>query len=127
MATAPITYDDLIGRFPELSNVDSIVAVEVISEVHERVGDHWPTNLRAQAQLYLAAHILAVEGGTQRSADTATLGPVTAAKEGDLSKQFTPAGGSAAYLDGKNYADTPYGRRFAELERAAFGGSVFAV
>lgn len=125
MATAPITRSDLIARFPELTDIEPGLAQEVIDEAVERVGEHWPENLRARAQLYLAAHMLAVEGGTQRSVDDATTGQVSGMSEGQLSVQFKTT--QVASEGGSNYAETAYGRRFAEIREAAFGGSVFAV
>lgn len=128
MVAAPITYDDLVVRFPEMTRVDPCLAVEVIDEAIERIGDHWPANMRARAQLYLAAHMLASEGGADRSIEGAVTGPIVSKKEGDLAVGYAAAGGgAAAYQAGNNYTDTPYGRRFAELQKAAFGGSVFAV
>lgn len=128
MATAPITHGDLIARFPEMAEANLTAAQAVLSEVHERIGDHWPEELRARAQLYLAAHILVIEGGANRSASGATTGAVAGRKEGDVEVRFGPVGGGVvAYQQGKNYTATPYGRRFDELQKAAFGGAVFAV
>lgn len=124
MATAPITHGDLIARFPEMAEANLTAAQAVLSEVHERVGDHWPEGMRARAQLYLAAHLLASEGGATRSASGATVGAVVRRKEGDVEVQFGDAGGESG---GRGIGSTTYGQEFKRLERAAFGGAVFAV
>lgn len=122
MATAPITESDVHARFPETATIDTNLMAEILAEVHEEVGDHWPENLRARAQLYLTAHLIAAEGGLNRTLISGDVGPMTKRKEGDVevtyAEPFAFTGGS-----GSDYSGSPYGRRYAELRRAAFSGT----
>lgn len=123
MPTAPITASDLTTRFPEMADVDSNLVGTILAEVHERVGGHWPDGLRAQAQLYLAAHMIAAEGGASRTIAGAAVGAVVRRKEGDVEVQFGDAGGEGA----RGLASTTYGKEYQRLSSVAFGGAVFAV
>jgi len=119
------------ARFPEFTGVSSTLVGLMLSEAIERVGVTWLERDRARAQMYLTAHLLAMEGEPARSAaianggsggETLLNGAVKRRRVGDVETEF--AGVSSGDGSGSgamaSYGSTAYGRRFLELMRLNF-------
>lgn len=123
MAYVPPTAADLKARFPELATVPDTLVDLILAEASAQVGDTWIERDRNPAALYLAAHMLAIEGEPGRSksngADaTGASGPLKRFKVGDLETEF--AGFGSVSGDFGNYGLTAYGQRYLELLRKNF-------
>jgi len=132
MAYVTPTPELFKARFPEFTSVSDTLVGLVLGEAVERVGDTWLERDRARAQMYLAAHLLAMEGEPARSAaianggtggETLLNGAVKRRRVGDVETEFAgvssgdvgSSGGLAA-----SYTSTAYGRRYLELMRLNF-------
>ena len=128
MAYIAPTVADFRARFPEMGEVSDGLVSLVLAEALLEVGEAWPDQFRAPAQLYLTAHILAEEGGPDRSGAARGQGRVTSESIGPATTTFGPSGGGVvAYQIGRNYTATPYGRRYAELRNIAFPTAMMVV
>lgn len=112
------------ARFPEFVPVSDTLVNLVLAEATDAVGETWLERDRAKAQMYLAAHLLAMEGEPGRSTTgqgTGSAGPVKRFKVGDVETEFAGAGGSSGASSGASgYLQTQYGRMYLELLRKNF-------
>lgn len=111
-------------RFSEFVPVSDILVNLVLAEAIDAVGETWLERDRAKAQMYLAAHILSMEGEPSRTTTgqgTATTGPVKSRQVGDVKTEFAGAGGASGGVSGgSGYLQTSYGRMYLELLRKNF-------
>ncbi|WP_116082104.1 DUF4054 domain-containing protein [Tropicimonas sp. IMCC34011] len=127
MAYVMPTAGDLIDRFPEFEGICASLLTAVVNEAVLEVGEAWG-EYRKTATLYLAAHILAEEGGKEREDTAKGKGKVTSVTVGNETTTWGPSGGGVvAYQVGRDFTATPYGRRYMQIKRRLFAGSVFAV
>lgn len=138
MNVAPIvnigiaTVDVLLARFPEFSGVNRTVLQMVLNEALAMTEDWCIDADRLPATLYLAAHLLTMEGEPGRSAaaasgnvSTIVSGPVKRRKVGDVETEF--AGASVVRSDGTTgYESTTYGQQYL-FYLGKCGGSFIAV
>lgn len=122
MAYTPPTATDLKVRFPEFAPVSDALVSLILGEAMDMVGPTWMERDRKPATLYLAAHMLAMEGEPARSAGATgggATGPVKRRKVGDVETEFAGFGGP---VDGSksNYGLTAYGQRYLDLLRRNF-------
>jgi hypothetical protein len=125
MAYVAPTAADLKARFPEFTSVSDTLVGLILAEASAQVGETWLERDRKPATLYLAAHMLAMEGEPGRSAGGTgggTSGPVRRRKVGDVETEFAGFGSSGGAVDGNmsNYSLTAYGLRFLDLLRKNF-------
>lgn len=124
MAYVPPTSTDLKARFPEFSSVSDTLLDLILAEAQEQVGETWLERDRKPATLYLAAHMLAMEGEPGRSAGGTSggiTGPMKSRTVGDVRTEFagfSVSGGGASTDAG--YEMTAYGRQFLRLLRLNF-------
>lgn len=124
MAYVPPTASDLKARFPEFTSVPDATVNLILAEAINAVGETWLERDRFPATLYLAAHMLAMEGEPGRSAGGTgggVSGPVRRRKVGDVETEFAGFGRT----DGLGRTDagyelTAYGRQFLRLLRLNF-------
>lgn len=122
MAYTPPNAAALKARFPEFAAVPDAIINLILAEAEAQVGECWIERDRSPATLYLAAHMLAMEGEPGRSAGAtggATSGPVKRRKVGDVETEFagfSGGGGGAA----TGYAASAYGQRYLDLLRKNF-------
>lgn len=124
MAYVEPTPETFKARFPEFSSVSDTLVGLILDEAIAQVGPSWVERDRAPAQMYLAAHMLTLEGEPERSASgasTALTGPVKRIREGDVETEFAGTG-NANGKDVSGFSATPYGKAYARLLRANFGG-----
>lgn len=124
MAYVPPTAADLKQRFPEFTAVSDTLVNLILAEASAQVGETWVERDRKPATLYLAAHLLAMEGEPGRSAGSTSggvTGPVKRRKVGDVETEF--AGFGRTDTNGRTdtgYEMTTYGRQFLRLLRLNF-------
>lgn len=124
MPYAPPDATELKARFPEFTAVSDTLVDLILAEAQAQVGETWYERDRKPATLYLAAHMLAMEGEPSRSAGGTgggTSGPVRRRKVGDVETEFagfgsSSGGGSSA----SDYGLTAYGRLYFDLLRKNF-------
>lgn len=124
MAYVPPTAADLKARFSEFATVSDTLVNLILAEAQAQVGETWLERDRKPATLYLAAHLMAMEGEPLRSnagavAATSATGPIKRVKVGDSETEFAGGGGSSGE-GASSYTATEYGRRFLELMRRNF-------
>lgn len=124
MAFVPPTAADLKARFPEFAPVSDSLVNLILAEALPKVGETWIEADRRPAILYLAAHLLAMEGEPGRSATGGGIGatgPVKRRKVGDVEVEYAGGGTSAGGgSDESGFLLTHYGRRYRELMRRNF-------
>ena len=123
MVYVPPTAAELKARFPEFTDVSDTLVNLILAEASAQVGETWLERDRKPATLYLAAHMLAMEGEPARSAGGTgggTSGPVRRRKVGDVETEFAGFGGGAVDGSMSNYGLTAYGLRFLDLLRKNF-------
>ena len=121
------------ARFPELEPVSDTLVGLVLGEAIDAVGDTWLERDRAKAQMYLAAHMLAIEGEPGRSQGIAAgegggnfsiTGPAKREKVGDVEVEYAGGSSSSGGSDGSGaasgYSLTSYGRLYLDLLRKNF-------
>lgn len=121
MAYVPPTASDLKARFPEFTAVSDTLVNLILAEASAQVGETWLERDRTPATLYLAAHLLAMEGEPGRSTSgrgSATTGPVRRRKVGDVETEYAGYGSSEYGRSG--YGSSEYGQRFLNLMRRNF-------
>lgn len=124
MAYVPPTSADLKARFSEFAAVPDTLVNLILAEAQAQVGETWLERDRKPATLYLAAHLLAMEGEPGRSAGGTSggvTGPMKRRKVGDVETEFAGfgvSGGGAATDAG--YEMTAYGGQFLRLLRLNF-------
>lgn len=121
MAYTPPDAAALKARFPEFTAVSDTLIGLILAEAADQVGETWIERDRAPATLYLAAHMLAVEGEPARSKGAtggATSGPVKRRKVGDVETEF--AGMSGGTTGATGYQSSAYGVRYLDLLRKNF-------
>lgn len=123
MYTEP-TAADLKARFPEFASVADATLELILAEAIGQVGETWIERDRRPAQLYLAAHMLTMEGEparTQTGAGGAGTGAIASRSVGDVSVTFGPRG-SGVIASGATlgFSDTTYGQQFLRLLRLNF-------
>lgn len=124
MAYVPPTASDFKARFPEFTAVADTLVNMILAEAIPQVGETWVERDRKPATLYLAAHMLAMEGEPGRSAGATgggVSGPVRRRKVGDVETEFAGFGRTDA--NGRTDADyefTAYGHQFLRLLRLNF-------
>lgn len=121
MAYVTPTIDDLKGLWPVFASIPDATLTAWLSRAINRVGTQWPEDVRADAQLYLAAHLLATQGAGDASGTIATNGAVKRDKVGDTETEF--AGFSNSGRAGI-YGSTAYGLEYFRLLQIYFGGPV---
>lgn len=124
MPYVPPTATTLKARFPEFTPVSDTLVDLVLAEAIDAVGETWLERDRAKAQMYLAAHMLAMEGEPSRTTTgqgTGTTGAVKRRRVGDVETEFAGAGGaSGGATGGSGYLQTTYGRMYFDLLRKNF-------
>lgn len=124
MAYVPPTSSDFKARFPEFCKVSNALVSMILGEAAGQVGETWLERDRKPATLYLAAHLLAMEGEPGRSAGGTgggITGPMKRRKVGDVETEFAGFGRTDA--NGRTdagYELTAYGRQFLRLLRLNF-------
>lgn len=121
MAYTPPDAVALKARFPEFVSVPDNLVGLILAEAIGQVGESWIERDRAPATLYLAAHMLAMEGEPARSKGAtggATSGPVKRRKVGDVETEFAGVSGGATGATG--YQASAYGVRYLDLLRKNF-------
>lgn len=123
------TVDQFRVKFPTFATVGDATITAALLEASDTVNIDWVERDYQPAILYLAAHILTLDGALTASSDISDAGSIINAglvsemKVGDVSVKLAGAsggtgGGSGA--SGSGYASTGYGRRFLELLRRNF-------
>lgn len=124
MPYVPPTATTFKARYPEFAPVSDILVNLVLAEAIDAVGETWLERDRAKAQMYLAAHTLAMEGEPSRTTTgqgTGTTGPVKRFTVGDVTTEFAGAGASSGgATGGSGYLQTNYGRMYLESLRKNF-------
>lgn len=122
-APGALSVEEFKARFPEFAPVSATTIAMVLAEAVGQVGDSWIERDRKPAQLYLAAHLLAVEGEPARTttgAGMGTAGPVKRRKVGDVEVEFAGNGGGSSGGAASGYMLTSYGQRYLHLLRMNF-------
>lgn len=118
------TAETFKARFPEYAPVSDALVNLVLAEAIDAVGSTWLERDRAKGQMYLAAHLLAMEGEPSRTTTgqgTGTTGAVKRRKVGDVETEYAGAGGSSGASSGASgFLQTQYGRMYLELRRKNF-------
>lgn len=118
------TAETFKARFPEYAPVSNALVNLILAEAFDAVGSTWLERDRAKAQMYLAAHMLAMEGEPGRSNTgngVGITGPVKRRRVGDVETEFAGAGGaSGGTSSGSGYLQTTYGRAYLDLLRKNF-------
>jgi hypothetical protein len=127
MVYTPPTAADLKARFPEFSAVSDTLIDLLLAEAGAQVGETWVERDRKPATLYLAAHLLTMEGEPGRTVSgangaTAATGPMKRRKVGDVETEFAGAGLGGSSGSAAGYDQTIYGQHFARLLRMNFPG-----
>lgn len=137
MAYEAPTAAEFKARFPEFAVVADALIDAAIAEAGEAVGDRWPDAGRLIGHRLYAAHILAVEGEPERSAEitaAAAAGEtashsardVSSVRIGDTAWTYGNANGAKQYATSapivENLAATRYGRQFKEIRARYFVG-----
>lgn len=129
MAYVPPTAADLKARFPEFAPVSDTLVNLILAEAIPQVGETWLERDRFPATLYLAAHMLAMEGEPMRSIGGSGStdwmnGPIKRDKVGDVETEFAGfnlgGGEGASGASGSEYALTRYGQMYLSLLRRNF-------
>lgn len=123
MAYVPPTAADLKARFSEFTTVSDALVNLILAEAQAQVGETWLERDRKPATLYLAAHMLAMEGEPGRSAGGTgggVSGPVKRRKVGDVETEFAGFGGSSGGASGSGYEQSAYGQGYLRLLRLNF-------
>lgn len=124
MTYTPPTVADFKAKFPGLASVEDAVISGALTEASARVDETWRAEDFAPARLYLAAHILTLDGhGTQAQIGGLKASGVKSIKSGTMSAEFTDG---AAGGDASLYASTSYGARFKALLDINHGGPLSA-
>lgn len=123
------------ARFPEFGVVSDALVGFALEEAGLAVGDNWPEAARETALRLYAAHILAVEGEPERSAEIAaateagetaqhSTRDVSSVKIGDTAWTYgnSSASGSGSAASVEDLSSTRYGRRFIETRDRYFVG-----
>ncbi|KRE07451.1 hypothetical protein ASE63_22390 [Bosea sp. Root381] len=116
------TLSQFRTKFPTFAGVGDDTINAAIQEASASVDRSWIEADYQPAILYLAAHILTVDGALY--GDIGSIGGVigaglvSEAKVGDVQVKLGSAGGGAGGGGSSSgYASTPYGRRYMELLR----------
>lgn len=124
MAYVPPTAADLKARFSEFTTVSDTLVNLILAEAQAQVGETWLERDRKPATLYLAAHLLTMEGEPGRTAtgqSGAATGPVRRRKVGDVEMEFATPGATGRYAQASIGLDgTAYGQQFLRLQRLNF-------
>lgn len=117
MAHVPPSVADFKAKFPGLASVPDATVQLALDETAARVDETWREADYAPARLYLAAHILTLDGhGAQAQTAGLQAQGLKSFKSGSMSAEFrsdAPQG---------SYAATGYGARFAALLEINAGG-----
>lgn len=135
MPYTPPTPEIFKVRFPEFEPVADGLLALVLDEAIGDIGDTWVERDRARAQMYLTAHLLAMEGEPGRSqgiaagegsGNFAVTGAVKREKVGDVEVEYAGVSSSSGGGSGSSsslsasYGATSYGRLYLELMRRNF-------
>lgn len=119
------TVETFKVRFPEFAPVNDALVGMVLNEAIDAVGETWLERDRAIAQMYLAAHKLAMMGEPQRTTgigvgNSPTTGAVKRRKVGDVETEFAgvSSGGSGSSYGG--FGGTSYGLEYWRLLKMNF-------
>jgi hypothetical protein len=113
------SYADFAARFgSEFSTVAQGTVEAAIADASRQVDQSWLVEDYAPAILLLAAHILITDGALTGGASNAH-GPITSESRGDASYSYAQSSTDSGWL-----ASSPYGARFARLQRVNVGGPV---
>lgn len=121
MAYVTPTAEEIKARFPEFAAVGDALITLVIAESEPSAGESWLERDRKPAVMFLTAHKLSVMEQGVGGSGTASTGPMTRRKVGDIEVQYGGAGGNGA--DNDAYASTSYGQEFRKLLRRNFQGT----
>lgn len=122
MPYTPPTAAEFKAKFPTFAAVASATIDSAVGEASASVDTSWIEADYQPAIMYLAAHIMTIDGvvigsaGLGDGAGIINAGLVTDMKVGDVMVKLAGSageGGSGA----SGYRSTPYGRRFLELLR----------
>jgi hypothetical protein len=126
MVYSPPTAADLKARFPEFVPVGDSLINLLLAEAGAQVGETWVKRDRKPATLYLAAHLLTMEGEPGRTAtgqSSAASGPVRRRKVGDVEMEFATPGATGRFAQASIGLDgSVYGQQFMRLQRLNFPG-----
>lgn len=121
MAHVPPSVADFKAKFPGLAATPDQAIQSALNESGARVDETWREADYAPARLYLAAHILTLDGygGQAQTAGLQAQG-VKSFKSGAMSAEFRDGADQGAY------STTSYGARFAALAEINNGGPLVA-
>lgn len=110
------TVDQFRVKFPTFSGVRNPTVQAAIDEASASVDQSWIEADYQPAILYLAAHIMTLDGvlfdGMGAAGGMIAAGQVSEAKVGDAQVKLGAAGGGSS---GSGIASTPYGLRYRDL------------
>lgn len=107
------TADELQARHTKFASVADATIDAYITEANRTVDETWLEDDYQPAIMYLAAHLMVMEGVLGGKVDTAGL--ITSRKLGDASVTYGKA--MADNLNISDYGATAYGRRYQDLLR----------
>lgn len=131
-ATSGASAEQFKARFPEFSAVSDVLVSMVLEEAASNTS--WVEKDRIPAQLYLTAHLLALQGEPQRTAagaggagQSGLTGPMKRRKVGDVEVEYAGSGSGQSGGSGMGVVDTallstPYGRQYIVIRNRNFSG-----
>lgn len=118
------------ARHPRFESVDDDAVTLYLTEASRSVNDDWDADDAADAIMYLAAHLMVMEGALAPTKAAPGIGnQITLVKAGEVQAEFDTKG-SDQFDRGElweTYKQTIYGRRFLELAARNGGQSDAAV
>lgn len=107
-------------KFPRFDPVDDSRVSLAIAEAASEVPLTWRVSDYQPGIMYLAAHLLVIDGveaGSIEGVQSGTAGLISSIKVGDVETKFGTSSGSSApgASSVSGYGSTVYGRRFEEL------------
>ncbi|MGO4672980.1 DUF4054 domain-containing protein [Bosea sp. 2YAB26] len=117
------TLEQFRTKFPTFSGVADSTINAAIEEALSSVDSSWIEADYQPAILYLAAHILTVDGALIAASDLGGAGGIVGAglvsdmKVGDVSVKMAGAASGGGSGSSSGYATTPYGSRYRDLLR----------
>lgn len=137
MPYTPPTSVTFKARFPEFVPVADALIDLVLAEAIPIAGETWVERDRAPAQMYYAAHLLAIQGYPARaiapgsgSGSIDIVGPMKRRKVGDVEVEYagtginSGSGSGSATIDESLLASTVYGRQFLVIRNRNFRGAL---
>jgi hypothetical protein len=125
------------ARFPEFVPVADALINLILAEAIPMAGETWLERDRAPAQMYYAAHLLAIQGYPARavapgsgSGSIDVVGPMKRRRVGDVETEYagtssTSSGSGSGSGNGDSFLEsTAYGRQYLEIRNRNFRGAL---